>query len=137
MTDSQTLGGDEKEKKVFLGDEEKLFEYFGALKRSAGAILGQGGIEKCAGLHINTAGTLLAAQSTGKIVEVRVETSYLTQPYHPSILRVLHLRILVRIIPSLSCLSFPPLYSSSPMPRCLDISNRSTASETIRKQKRK
>ena len=78
MTDSQTLGGDEKEKKVFLGDEEKLFEYFGALKRSAGAILGQGGIEKCAGLHINTAGTLLAAQSTGKIVEVSVETPYLT-----------------------------------------------------------
>ena len=78
MTDSQTLAGDEKEKKVFLGDEEKLFEYFGALKRSAGAILGQGGIEKCAGLHINTAGTLLAAQSTGKIVEVSVETPYLT-----------------------------------------------------------
>ena len=62
--------GKEKEKTAFLGDEETLFEYFGAIKRSAGVTLNQGGIEKCSGLHINTAGTLLAAQSTGKIVEI-------------------------------------------------------------------
>ena len=81
MVDSRTQGGEEKEKKVFLGDDECLFEYFGALKRSAGVALGQGGIEKCSGLYINTAGTLLAAQSTGKIVEVSGALRLPATPY--------------------------------------------------------
>jgi hypothetical protein len=61
---------DGSENKVLLGDEENLLVYYGALKRSAGATQGLGGIEKCSSLHVNSAGTLLAAQSTGKIVEV-------------------------------------------------------------------
>ena len=54
---------------TFLGDDENVLEYFGALKRTA-VLAQQGSIEKCSGLHINSAGSLLAAQSTGKIVEV-------------------------------------------------------------------
>ena len=52
-----------------LSDDENVLEYFGALKRTA-VLAQQGSIEKCSGLHINSAGSLLAAQSTGKIVEV-------------------------------------------------------------------
>jgi hypothetical protein len=58
------------QKTVFLGDEENVLVYYGAIKRTAGVTQGPGGIEKCASLHINSAGTLLAAQSSGKIVEV-------------------------------------------------------------------
>jgi hypothetical protein len=57
------------ERKTLLGDDETVFEYFGALKRTA-VLAQQGSIEKCSALRINSAGTLLAAQSTGKVVEV-------------------------------------------------------------------
>ena len=73
-TTAHTEEGQKKEKEstfqgTFLGDDENVLEYFGALKRTA-VLAQQGSIEKCSGLHINSAGSLLAAQSTGKIVEV-------------------------------------------------------------------
>jgi hypothetical protein len=68
---THTQSGEMKdaERRTLLGDDENVFEYFGALKRTA-VLAQQGSIEKCSALRINSAGTLLAAQSTGKVVEV-------------------------------------------------------------------
>ena len=70
-THTHTQSGEVKdaERKTLLGDDETVFEYFGAIKRTA-VLAQQGSIEKCSALRINSAGTLLAAQSTGKVVEV-------------------------------------------------------------------
>lgn len=45
------------------GADEVIFQYFGSVRREAD--------DKCASLSLNASGNLLAAQSTGKIVEVR------------------------------------------------------------------
>ena len=66
---SSSLSKDPSVQKTFLGDEENVLEYFGSLTRTA-VVAQQGAIEKCSGLHINSAGTILAAQSTGKVIEV-------------------------------------------------------------------
>ena len=66
--------------KTLLGDEEDVLEYFGSLTRTA-VVAQQGAIEKCSGLHINSAGTILAAQSTGKVIEV-ANLSHLTEYHH-------------------------------------------------------
>ena len=56
--------GGEDEKRVFLGDEETLLVYFGCVRRD-----GSASTDACRGLHVSPAGTLLAAQSAGKVVE--------------------------------------------------------------------
>jgi hypothetical protein len=66
---SSSLSKEVSVQKAFLGDEENVLEYFGSLTRTA-VVAQQGAIEKCSGLHINSAGTILAAQSTGKVIEV-------------------------------------------------------------------
>ena len=66
---SSSLSKEASVQKAFLGDEENVLEYFGSLTRTA-VVAQQGAIEKCSGLHINSAGTILAAQSTGKVIEV-------------------------------------------------------------------
>ena len=66
---SSSLSKEVSLQKAFLGDEENVLEYFGSLTRTA-VVAQQGAIEKCSGLHINSAGTILAAQSTGKVIEV-------------------------------------------------------------------
>lgn len=52
---------------VAAGDDDvmRVIEYHGCLERTA-----SGGSDKCAGLCFNPAGNLLAAQSSGKVVEV-------------------------------------------------------------------
>lgn len=67
--DPATTSSSSSSSKTFLGDEENVLEYFGSLTRTA-VVAQQGAIEKCSGLHINSAGTILAAQSTGKVIEV-------------------------------------------------------------------
>ena len=49
-------------------DSVRVIEFYGSVERQPG---GNGSYDKCAGLTFNPAGTLLAAQSSGKIVEVR------------------------------------------------------------------
>ena len=52
---------------VGAGDEDtmRVIEYYGCLERGTGQ-----GSDKCAGLSFNPAGNLLAAQSSGKTIEV-------------------------------------------------------------------
>ena len=70
---SSSLSKEASVQKAFLGDEENVLEYFGSLTRTA-VVAQQGAIEKCSGLHINSAGTILAAQSTGKVIEVPTQS---------------------------------------------------------------
>jgi U3 small nucleolar RNA-associated protein 12 len=58
---------------VLLGDDEKVLEYYGCVRRVPAAAIGKGvagSVDKCARLEFNVSGTILAAQSSGKIVEV-------------------------------------------------------------------
>ena len=47
-------------------DSMRVIEFYGSVERQPG---GNGSFDKCAGLSFNPAGSLLAAQSSGKIVE--------------------------------------------------------------------
>lgn len=55
--DGEAAGGEE--------DSMRVIEYYGCLERAAH------GSDKCAGLAFNPAGNLLAAQSSGKLIEVQ------------------------------------------------------------------
>lgn len=109
-THIHTQSGEVKdaERKTLLGDDETVFEYFGAIKRTA-VLAQQGSIEKCSALRINSAGTLLAAQSTGKVVEVG--DSLRSAVLHRAVLFVMHSALLSfcdsNSAPSSPLFSFP------------------------------
>lgn len=107
-THIHTQSGDVKdaERKTLLGDDETVFEYFGAIKRTA-VLAQQGSIEKCSALRINSAGTLLAAQSTGKVVEVG--DSLRSAVLHCAVLFVMHSALLSFC--DSSSAPFSPLFS--------------------------
>lgn len=51
---------------ALLGDDEKVLEYYGCIQREVS------GSDRCMSLSLNTSETILAAQSSGKIVEASV-----------------------------------------------------------------
>jgi U3 small nucleolar RNA-associated protein 12 len=53
------------EETVHLGDDERVLEHIGCIER-------QFGLDKCGSIHFNEGGTVIAVQSSGKNVEVRL-----------------------------------------------------------------
>lgn len=56
---------------VDLLDDNDILEYIGCIERQHNSIAGS--FDKCASININSNGNLIAAQSSGKIIEVSLD----------------------------------------------------------------